>query len=603
MTGPTITPGQIISLCGNRIISRIVCLLLFSLFIAAGTAYAVGSEAAEAAEAAEAPPEVAGDEAEDGLPQPLWRFAVAGRVRSRPIIDGAGVAFIAEDRRVYRLSYQGDLLWKTRLPGQITGAFSRGSDGTLYAGLRDGGLCAVNPYGDLLWTVATPGPLLADPAVTYRGRIITHQPQGVLVYSHLGRLLWQWRDYPSGGTAPVADQQGRIYLGRQDGRVICLNRGGTLRWIKELSGGITALVPDRQRIYAAMDDGRFLALSREGELLWSLILPSPPGYPVYDRNGIYLIARSGTFFALDRDGNITESREGPFQGSPLLGETHSYLETKSGTVVSLEPSALTPGLPVTGSEKGPPLIGGGLLLKGGEEWTLAAYPAEKERRGAWSQYGGSSHHSGFLEPRGFPFSEDPGFGGNDFLYLWNLIRSRDWSSKEIALKEIEKGLIEGRPEQQEYLVYLLHYAVSEALLRPIYQGRTILNDFPPIRERAALLLGQYGDLFSVRLLTECLQREWDRSSAAAEIAALGQLRSDPDGALFPVLARRLEEWERRGYDNTLASAVLYTIQQSRLYHGELNREAARILLRLYHGNYSRRVREKSLDIFQRTGEY
>lgn len=84
-------------------------------------------------------------------------------------------------------------LMQKNLPGTVTGSPSMGPDGTIYVGLEDGRLLALDGDGNTKWTFTTGGMITAAPAFGADGRLFVGSGDGsVYALGSDGSELWQF---------------------------------------------------------------------------------------------------------------------------------------------------------------------------------------------------------------------------------------------------------------------------------------------------------------------------------------------------------------------------------------------------------------------------
>jgi outer membrane protein assembly factor BamB len=165
-----------------------------------------------------------------------WSVPLPGQLIEADIAIGADgtiyvVTYGAERSRWFAVSPQGAVLWTLDMPdSRATPAI--GGDGTLYAGLRDGGLIAVTPGGGVLWTLWGLDKIRSSPAIGPDGTIYVAGHYHVYAVSPQGELQWAYEapDRVFVHSAPAVANDGTIYVGGTDGLLYAVDPDGSLRW-------------------------------------------------------------------------------------------------------------------------------------------------------------------------------------------------------------------------------------------------------------------------------------------------------------------------------------------------------------------------------------
>lgn len=135
-----------------------------------------------------------------------------------------------------------NVVWETNINGEMTPGPSIGDDGTIYVGTNDGRFVAVDPSGDIKWTLQLGSFVLGCASITDEGRIYVGSwgmPTGYLYAIECeGEIVWQ---FDCGGninhaTAAVGDD-GTVYIGNNNGDFWAINPDGNEKWHFDIPGG------------------------------------------------------------------------------------------------------------------------------------------------------------------------------------------------------------------------------------------------------------------------------------------------------------------------------------------------------------------------------
>nr|WP_319374820.1 chitobiase/beta-hexosaminidase C-terminal domain-containing protein [uncultured Methanobacterium sp.] len=275
--------------------------------------------------------------------------------------------------------------WITALT-EICVGISTGTDGTIYALLYDGTLCAINPDGTIKWSKETV-PLdslpklhtYSTPAVGNNETIYVTVDDTLFAFDVNGNQKWK---YVGGSTtvtygSPVIGADGTIYFITGGGVLYALNPDGTQKWnyTSNISTRVTPVIGSDGTIYcgyfamypdgtikwskntiegldgvggiAISSDGTLIysggyggngvvcAVNPDGSIKWKTTLTSKSATPAIASNGtIYIGTMNGMFYALNSDGNILWNRtigEVRSRSSAIIGADGTiYVQTYTG---------------------------------------------------------------------------------------------------------------------------------------------------------------------------------------------------------------------------------------------------------------------------------
>ncbi|RKX78237.1 MAG: hypothetical protein DRP87_06905 [Spirochaetes bacterium] len=534
-----------------------------------------------------------------------WRYATGGAIRGEPMIsaDGKMVYFISEDRYLYAVTSGGIHRWRYYLGDRVADSLSVGVDGTLYAGLKKGGIVAVNPAGKEIWRFLYGDGDPPGPPVTGTDGSIYFATKGGEIYklSHTGRIKWKI-ETSSEVSAPVTlGKDNRLYIPLFDGKLLTLTPWGEVLWSIKLNGSLGRPVVDPDGyIFILSSKGIIYAIGSNGELLWNYETGmdfSEKTYPVLKDNKLYLCSKTGKIFVIDKSGRLLWK-----QSIPESVETPCILGVRGGLFVfsprgnlyrvsyDEEPVLVfsmyfSPVFPVIACN--------GYLFTGGADWIFYALDLGNEEDNCKGNK--ITITSGWNI-----FNTDNFFEAEmEYKYLKLLVESDSIDSKKRAIRELEERINKGYPGKAEpYILNLLTLLLRQGVFSPIESRNRWEKNYPEIRLKAALLMGEIGNLYTQSLLVDFLRYEYDSRVLAAVIEAIGNLRSDPEGLARKRFLELLETKGRRIIDNSIAKEIIVAIDKIIEYHGELGDEAARALLYIFREDYNRDVRQKALSVLR-----
>jgi len=202
----------------------------------------------------------------------LWRFAAREKVFAAPAIDDDGTVFVgSQDDHLYALSSEGRMRWAYRTAGDNDSSPAIGEDGTIYFGSDDHHVYALSQDGELRWSIDLEGYVRAPVALSSKGAVLASvfgpRPRIVAIDALTGRAIWSFRlsvtasEDAGSRSGPLVDREGSIYVGGHDRFVYGLSAEGVLRWSFETGGEVDStpsLAPDGTLLIGA-DDGRVYA--------------------------------------------------------------------------------------------------------------------------------------------------------------------------------------------------------------------------------------------------------------------------------------------------------------------------------------------------------
>ena len=238
------------------------------------------------------------------------------------------------------MGLRGSLLWKHDLGDMPSDCLAVSADGTVYAGLRNQDLIAVNPRGGRLWTVRLDGLPAGDPAIAEDGTVLVGTSTGTLsALSHLGRREWAVT-LPGAVTGqPVIDGAGTIYVTATDRRLYALTPWGEFKWSLPFTAapGVPSIAADGS-VMLGTDSGELIAVSPTGDAKWR----KPAGAPVIgvsaDSVQVVVDTRAGRVAGFTTDGReLWRTDTGrALASSPFIYGDVIYLTAQDGSLIALD---------------------------------------------------------------------------------------------------------------------------------------------------------------------------------------------------------------------------------------------------------------------------
>ena len=535
---------------------------------------------------------------------PLWKYAAGGVLVSPPAVSASGIFLYSEDRQIHAVSLHGESQWKFRMPGRPHNSLSVGRDGTVYASTREGRMSAVNGAGGELWRFNADGEPSGAPAVSADGTVYIAVKSGKLsAISHTGFVRWSVDTGTGIAGSPVIDAGEAVYFADNSGSIYAYTPWGTQKWVLKPEnpafGNNWIAAIDEHILYSSL--GASLQAVDKGEILWSIELSSELLGMVVFSEGLFCCFRNGSAAAYDRSGSELWTAEGGgYYSYPVAGSSRIFMLNRDGLVSldfngRIEGSGIVRELTLT-----QPVMGGGLLVCGSEQWVACAFIVSDETGPGWSQAGGGPTHSGDHGRSRWYFDESEYLKNMDYLYLKQLITSGSTDDKLRAIKEIgERIAAEGIDRGEQYLLHLLHTALAEGSINTTVRAGARSEDYPAVRREAARLIGIYGNFESIELLVSVLSVEKRYEVSAAIIRALGELGADYNAQPLAVIYNTVRKDNNGSAYASLAAAAIDAVAKITDYSGvPLSDYGYRTLIEIYRGNYSSGIKKTAGEVLR-----
>jgi outer membrane protein assembly factor BamB len=288
------------------------------------------------------------------------RFDLLPYERTRPIVLGDIVFSADQQGRVVAIHRtQGYVLWETKMPGGVSGAFAYGRS-KLIVGDRQGNLIALNSRdGSESWRFKTQGEWLSPPVIPKgRNLVIAITSTGDLFgikmdSEHQGEELWHYARRGSdkmtvwGSGGPVLFGDTEVYQGFADGTLVALSaEKGRVLWERTLASRERFkdidMVPfvDDKRVLAATYDGQVFSVDRvSGDTQWVFPVGAYGGFTV-EGNRVFFAGVNHQFYAIDLTTGQpiwTTAYEGGIGSAPLMVRGNLIFPTSSDPLYVVDP--------------------------------------------------------------------------------------------------------------------------------------------------------------------------------------------------------------------------------------------------------------------------
>ncbi|MCW5551695.1 MAG: PQQ-like beta-propeller repeat protein [Verrucomicrobiae bacterium] len=149
-----------------------------------------------------------------------WIYSLGSKTYASPSVAPDGTVYIgADDKYVYAISHDGHLKWRYLAPGFVESSAANAADGSVYVGyykVGQGGLLALSPSGEKLWSLDQGAGVSASPAIDEAGNVyVSELTSGWFrALNSTGSNIWSFPITALDAFAsPVISTNGTIYVG------------------------------------------------------------------------------------------------------------------------------------------------------------------------------------------------------------------------------------------------------------------------------------------------------------------------------------------------------------------------------------------------------
>ncbi|MBN1410000.1 MAG: HEAT repeat domain-containing protein [Spirochaetales bacterium] len=200
----------------------------------------------------------------------------------------------------------------------------------------------------------------------------------------------------------------------------------------------------------------------------------------------------------------------------------------------------------------------------------------------------------------------------ELMIAYEQAQADDRQSKIQSLDGLEKMIKDGiiNTEIENILIQL----GSEGGTSKMYEGRTVVNNFPEVRRRACNLLGEMAKdsggaseeikLKAVDTLINILKSDNEPMVKSEAAYALGVIGLEINGKVVQALAFEIETAGSVQPDNNFAYAVILALDKiAKKNNGAIDPAGYRALIKIAQGNYLKHVRTKAYDTMVQMKSY
>ena len=148
------------------------------------------------------------------------------------------------DDTLYAWDYDGNVVFKAGVGGNVWSSPAVGADGTIYVGSYDDQLHAINPDGSPKWTFLTSSNIIGSPSIDGNGLIyIGSNSDSLYCIADRGdhaEVKWAYGTGSNIQCSPTIDANGNVYFGSVDDYLYALDSDGNLLWSYFTGGNVVS---------------------------------------------------------------------------------------------------------------------------------------------------------------------------------------------------------------------------------------------------------------------------------------------------------------------------------------------------------------------------
>jgi hypothetical protein len=192
--------------------------------------------------------------------------------------------------------------------------------------------------------------------------------------------------------------------------------------------------------------------------------------------------------------------------------------------------------------------------------------------------------------------------------------SYDADVKMQALSDIDKRMGEGklRGDDEQSVQAILIGLAGEGTYYAVSEDRRLVNYYPTVRRKAAELLGRLGSQTSdpvvrdraIFRLLDILSFDDEVMVKAEAVYGLGVIGNNDEGVVTEVIADSIRRQSSVAPDNNYAYATALAIEKLADKSQDMRDfRAYTALVTIMQGNYTRKVKDKALEVLQKIRGY
>lgn len=291
----------------------------------------------------------------------LWEFKIQQNFRSRIYPGKESLYIVDSDNQLFRVSWDGVLLWKSEVSGRITSGIEEYRD-LVFVGTAAGAFFAYDrDSGKRRWRFKAEKGIYSHPAVNLNLVFFGCDDRKIYALDLEGKLKYSFECESEIRSYLLIDGN-RLYFSTQGEYFLCYDINKRKRkWKIKCSGQVrTPILHDKNRLFfVAWDSVLYCLNKKKGDILWWNIVPSRSAYSMeVVKEKLVVSSLSAVIRCFDVDtgkilGNYDEEREirsNPVWYSPFLmtniyndrDDVGKLIFLKKEVKVTLSPSSSSP---------------------------------------------------------------------------------------------------------------------------------------------------------------------------------------------------------------------------------------------------------------------
>lgn len=154
-----------------------------------------------------------------------WEFQAGNDVYSSPAIGADGTVYVGvADNKLYAINPDGTKKWEFQTGSNVRSSPAIGADGTVYVGADDYKLYAINPDGTKKWEFVIGSNDISSPAIGSDGTVyVGSRYVGFIAINPDGTEKWKFQTSSNRfSSSPAIGTDGTVYVGSHDHKLYAI---------------------------------------------------------------------------------------------------------------------------------------------------------------------------------------------------------------------------------------------------------------------------------------------------------------------------------------------------------------------------------------------
>lgn len=178
--------------------------------------------------------------------------------------------------------------------------------------------------------------------------------------------------------------------------------------------------------------------------------------------------------------------------------------------------------------------------------------------------------------------------------------SRD--TKLVALEYIDESIASGNTSEE--IRQALEYLALEGTVRQTWENGRLVNNYPDVRAKAAVYLGELGTEEAKDTLIKVLLADPEPMVLTEAVKSLGKIGNDEEDQIIQTISWVVTRFDVLNPDNLLALSALEAFAKLAEANGGIKDPAVvRTIIRISEGSYIRPVKNKAKELLGTLRKY